>query len=217
MALDAYRQLPIPDWLELSCPQCRYLLRGLPEHRCPECGLKFDIDDLITCTTPLRPAEITPATRPVPELGLTCDTCDYPLRGLPGDRCPECGEPFDLAACIPPGAWPSVPAGGSATESQLLFHTLRAEGIPCTLEAVSETLSTLYGLTRGCALRVPRAYYLDALHVIRRREATESPPWTCPDCGEEVPGNFEVCWKCQTPRSSEPPPCDESTSLAPPP
>lgn len=24
------------------------------------------------------------------------------------------------------------------------------------------------------------------------------PPWTCEKCGEENPGEFEVCWKCQS-------------------
>lgn len=28
-------------------------------------------------------------------LELTCPTCEYALRGLREDRCPECGEPFD--------------------------------------------------------------------------------------------------------------------------
>ena len=23
--------------------------------------------------------------------------------------------------------------------------------------------------------------------------------WTCPECGEEVPGNFGSCWQCGTP------------------
>ena len=23
------------------------------------------------------------------------------------------------------------------------------------------------------------------------------PPWTCPHCHEENPGNFEECWQCQ--------------------
>jgi Flp pilus assembly protein TadB len=25
-------------------------------------------------------------------------------------------------------------------------------------------------------------------------------PWACPRCGEEVEGNFDICWKCQAPR-----------------
>jgi hypothetical protein len=38
--------LPIPD-LGLCCPRCRYVLAGLPQHRCPECGLEFEMEDLL--------------------------------------------------------------------------------------------------------------------------------------------------------------------------
>lgn len=31
---------------DLACPLCGYDLRGLPEHRCPECGHAFDPDEL---------------------------------------------------------------------------------------------------------------------------------------------------------------------------
>ena len=31
----------------------------------------------------------------------------------------------------------------------------------------------------------------------------DSPVWDCPHCGEEVEGNFDVCWHCQHPRNSE--------------
>ncbi len=27
---------------------------------------------------------------------------------------------------------------------------------------------------------------------------SEAPSWKCPQCGETVPGTFDVCWKCQT-------------------
>ena len=29
------------------------------------------------------------------------------------------------------------------------------------------------------------------------------PSWTCPGCGEDNPGNFEECWKCQKNRLRE--------------
>jgi len=29
-------------------------------------------------------------------------------------------------------------------------------------------------------------------------ETVGSSPWSCKSCGEEIPGNFEYCWKCQT-------------------
>ncbi len=28
---------------------------------------------------------------------------------------------------------------------------------------------------------------------------TDAEPWTCPACGEEVGGQFAVCWACGTP------------------
>jgi len=204
MDLDAYRRLPIPDWLHLFCPRCEYPLRGLPEHRCPECGLRFEIDNLITPATPLRPPEITPATRPVPDLGLTCRNCDYPLRGLAADRCPQCGEAFDLAAFIPAEPWVEVAPGRSSTELSLIFMRLRAAGIPCARLDPNDPLESLFG-SRGQAfgrasLRVRHDYYLDALHVLRTGPDPDAEPWTCPKCHETVPGNFEICWKCQSPR-----------------
>jgi hypothetical protein len=29
------------------------------------------------------------------------------------------------------------------------------------------------------------------------------PSWTCPDCGEDNPGTFNECWKCQRLRAEE--------------
>ncbi len=45
MTPDPYA-LPVPD-LGLRCRTCSYLLAGLPQHRCPECGNRFEIDDHI--------------------------------------------------------------------------------------------------------------------------------------------------------------------------
>src|SRR4051812_46042283 len=40
----------LPDWdavgQDLACPLCDYNLRGLQEPRCPECGHRFDWQDL---------------------------------------------------------------------------------------------------------------------------------------------------------------------------
>lgn len=42
---------PAPNWAtverEIECPLCRYNLRGLVEPRCPECGYRFDWDELL--------------------------------------------------------------------------------------------------------------------------------------------------------------------------
>lgn len=206
MDLDAYRSLPIPPWLDLNCPQCAYPLRGLPEHRCPECGAAFNIDELVTETTPLRPPEITARTRPVPHLGLECDGCGYPLRGLPGDQCPECGREFSLTDYIPPEPWGDVSGAASAAETLLMLSRLRSLGIPCMLTESkgAQGADVLIG-TAGKLLRVRRDYYLDALAAVT--EAAEKPgeSWLCPHCGERVPGNFEVCWKCQHGREEDGP------------
>lgn len=36
----------MPDIDRLRCWECNYDLTGLPEHRCPECGTKFDPEQL---------------------------------------------------------------------------------------------------------------------------------------------------------------------------
>ena len=43
----------VPD--SAQCRECGYLLRGLPEPRCPECGRPFDPHDPTTYRDPTRP------------------------------------------------------------------------------------------------------------------------------------------------------------------
>lgn len=39
---------------------------------------------------------------PIPDWGLECPRCRYPLVGLPAHRCPECGTEFDIAEVVKP-------------------------------------------------------------------------------------------------------------------
>lgn len=39
---------------------------------------------------------------PIPDWGLECPQCRYPLVGLPLHRCPECGTEFDMAEIVKP-------------------------------------------------------------------------------------------------------------------
>ena len=39
-------------------------------------------------------------TLPIPDWGLICPKCRYPLVGLPAHRCPECGTEFDMADVV---------------------------------------------------------------------------------------------------------------------
>jgi hypothetical protein len=45
--------------------------------------------------------------------------------------------------------------------------------------------------------------YEDAMQILRsvpEAGLTEAEPWTCGVCGEEAPGNFTRCWKCEAAR-----------------
>jgi len=33
-------------------------------------------------------------------------------------------------------------------------------------------------------------------HFLARSEGGGSPVWTCPACGEQVEGGFDLCWNC---------------------
>lgn len=41
-----------PDQPSIYCRKCRYVLDGLPENRCPECGTAFDPEDSATLWAP---------------------------------------------------------------------------------------------------------------------------------------------------------------------
>ena len=38
---------------------------------------------------------------PIPDWGLSCPHCGYPLKSLPSHRCPECGTELDMASIVP--------------------------------------------------------------------------------------------------------------------
>lgn len=37
---------------------------------------------------------------PIPDWGLHCPLCNYPLVGLPSHRCPECGQDLDMSRIV---------------------------------------------------------------------------------------------------------------------
>lgn len=46
--------------------------------------------------------ESDPAGGRIPDWNVLCPICRYPLRGLPTNRCPECGNLFDLSEIVRP-------------------------------------------------------------------------------------------------------------------
>ncbi len=203
---DDLEHLPIPNW-GLTCPECEYPLRGLPEHRCPECGLSLDVPSLIRPWTRLRDPRFTGNESPLPNFGLLCGSCRAPLAGATSSVCTACKTPFDPHDWLPAKKWFLVdhelcgvlPVPGVQA---MLGH----EGVPHF--AVGErTFGEIWGgqSIMVARLRVPREFFFEVLWLLRdaharmeaAREQRDGNAWNCARCGEENPANFDVCWNCQ--------------------
>lgn len=202
-------QLPIPDW-GLVCPKCSYPLQGLPAHRCPECGHRLNMAALVQPWTRLRDPRFAGRERPLPDFGLTCPACRQPLAGATGSTCPHCGVAFDVQSRQPAGEWfivdaflcDPVPVAG-------VQALLVAEQVP-HMEIADDALRQIYGVRSIIVsrLRVPTEFYFEVLWLVQKarvellaaRAADGAGTWHCPQCHEENPANFELCWSCQQPR-----------------
>jgi predicted RNA-binding Zn-ribbon protein involved in translation (DUF1610 family) len=202
--------LPIPDW-GLECPHCHYPLVGLPSHRCPECGTDFDMSEVVKPWHRLRDPRFTGHELPFPDFGLQCSACDRPLAGATTWKCPGCGVEFDPEPIRPERKWLLVdqPMCGEVPLAGVEV-LLAAERVPYT-RAQGKLVSEIYGVTQiiGARLLVPREFFFEVLWLIRRAaqdiEHVRQQPgedWTCPNCGEQVPAHFDVCWNCETSRDA---------------
>jgi predicted amidophosphoribosyltransferase len=201
-------QLPIPDW-GLECPGCHYPLRGLPSHRCPECGRELDMAALVQPWVRVRPPRFTGAELPVPDYGLRCGQCRVALAGAPSCACRVCGTAIDLEAWRPRSRWYDL---GAQDVAPLIIpgveSLLAAEYVP-HIPASENTIRELYTgssplPTRLCVLSEFYFEVLWLLQAARRNVAAarsgRHAPWRCARCGEENPGHFELCWQCERPR-----------------
>lgn len=202
MSIDIH-QLPIPDW-DVVCPACGYPLRGLPEHRCAECGQRFNIADVVKSWHTLRPPQFTGRESPLPDFGFTCDKCSESIAGSLDQRCRACGRLFDLDVEMPRRDWFRISLiTQGRLESEVVAAELEHEAIPFRWETAEGTPQRLYmGVgTWARDLLVRRDFYFDARAAVlaclrRHAELKDRGPWTCERCAEENPPTFELCWKC---------------------
>jgi len=198
-------QLPIPDW-GLLCPNCRYPLKGLPSHRCPECGRNFDIRRLVRPWTRLRAPRFTGKELPLPDFGLVCRACGTALAGATRHQCPTCAEPFDPLALQPATEWFVLDARACAPLHILVVQDLlTSEQIPYIPADEASLRELLAGRSLfQNRLRVSSEFFFEVLWLLaaarrelytarRRRAAGE---WHCPYCRQANPGHFEICWNC---------------------
>lgn len=200
-------RLPIPDW-GITCPSCSYPLRGLPEHRCAECGLRFDMADVVKSWHALRSPRYTGRESPLPDYAFSCGSCDEPLVGAVDQLCPACGKAFDTQSAVPARDWfPISLITKGAVDPAALAGELEHEGIPYQWQTGELTPQSLYLGSRpeSRELLVRRDFYFDAraffANFLRRHAALrESSEWECANCAESNPPTFETCWKCSADR-----------------
>ncbi|MEO0588222.1 MAG: hypothetical protein AAF078_11335 [Planctomycetota bacterium] len=160
------------------------------------------------------------AGQPLPDLGLRCLKCAYPLAGVTRCVCPECGWAFELDDLVPDGAFPQLIADGEMVRASAELEELMA-AYQVPLVRMSDPVNDVFGgmfspwagqAEPGPGVAVPRDRWLEAVDLIRRWRLNEelSPPppafdedapeWCCAACGEMNPGHFEVCWNCTADR-----------------
>lgn len=210
---------PIPD-IGLECPECEYSLTGLTQDRCPECGERFNMRDLLSETQASNPfglinmppdhhirkreAAYTGRERPLPDFGLFCGECKQPLAGAPDNNCPHCRATYRLEDVIPDYDWCDVIDWVPDTMLPFIRSLLYDAQIPFLLD--NQGFKALYGDSLPLGqnrLLVPREFFLDALQEIASAESKaeqSDEEWICRQCSEQVPGSFEVCWNCNSPR-----------------
>lgn len=86
-------------------------------------------------------------------------------------------------------------------DAHLVLHALRHEGIDARV--FNENASSILGeIPVACSL--PEVWVIDAAYVgralsiieARCRRHSSNITQLCRECGEQNPGEFEICWKC---------------------
>lgn len=94
-------------------------------------------------------------------------------------------------------SWVRVWSGRSLAEATLVRDALAHEAIPAKI--LGEGRASLAGeipFPETMTEVLVEEVCAPAARLLLARAAVEAPDWRCAGCGEENPGNFELCWKC---------------------
>lgn len=111
---------------------------------------------------------------------------------------------------IPPGLYPVVIFNGrEVLSTPQITDLLQRMKVPYM--EVMRPGDIVYGIGspigKGARIAVPRACFFKVIDLLRRlafgepmpkpeSQQSEGRAWACAACGEQNPGNFEICWNC---------------------
>ncbi len=87
----------------------------------------------------------------------------------------------------------------NVTEAHFVKDLFLQEGIEATVTDENEPLAGLSIVPPDVMVRAEdeaRAREIVADYLRRREPKDIAPDWTCPNCKEQVPATFEVCFQC---------------------
>jgi hypothetical protein len=102
--------------------------------------------------------------------------------------------------------------GGGSMEAHFVKGLLEKAGIRATV--LGDSLGTARGEVPLTQETLPAVWVNEqdverAMSIVKdydegragHEPAAPSDPWTCPNCGEHIEGQFTNCWNCQWPRA----------------
>jgi len=94
-------------------------------------------------------------------------------------------------------------------EAHMVVDLLQAQGIEAVVQG-----EHIFAIRGAVPISYPTVCVLDDADYDRARALAleydrgafpegEREPWTCAQCGEQIEGNFDLCWQCGAERPSE--------------
>ena len=90
-------------------------------------------------------------------------------------------------------------SGNDTTLGGYYQSVLESAGVPCFVRNFYDGYSSISSVSTPTLCVTHDEDYDRAVEILRQTRPAEPanrPDWTCPECGEEVPGTFDSCWKC---------------------